>query len=207
MRQSTKVRRVEIVEVAMKVIASKGAKRFTAQLIADEVGMTAGGIFRHFANMDEIVEAIIDRMEVVLFDEFPPDGEDPWCRLREFLEQRIEIMVEHPDISMMLLSDHLSHLGGAEQSRRVQELKRRSQEFVTQCLREAAASGSLASGVTVGAATILVLGAILAVGHATTRVIDDSEKDRLTAEVWAAIEKLRHEPRPANRAEAGGHSP
>jgi AcrR family transcriptional regulator len=204
-RKPTEVRQAEIVEAAMRIIASKGAKRFTAQLIADEVGMTAGAIFRHFANMDEIVEAVVDRMEAVLFEGFPPAAEDPWDRLRAFFEHRVRVMVNHPDISKILLSDHLSHLGGEKPDARVKELKRRSRQFVAQCLQDAADRGAMANGVTVNGATILVLGAILAVGHATTRVADESETDGLTTEVWSAIEKMRREPDRENEPQRGGH--
>jgi len=204
-RKPTEVRQAEIVGAAMKIIAAKGGKHFTAQLIADEVGMTAGGIFRHFASMDEIVGAVIDRMEEVLFRGFPPSAEDPWDRLREFFGHRVRVMAEHPDISGILLSDHLAHLGGKKPAARVKELKRRSRQFVTQCLQEAADSGAMASDVSVDAATVLLLGAILAVGHSTTRVPDETETTRLTAEVWSAIEKMRYSPATESPRQEGGH--
>lgn len=190
-RKPTEVRQSEIVEAAMRVIAAKGAKHFTAQHIADEVGMTAGGLFRHFSSMDEIVEAVVDRMEDILFEGFPPTDEEPWDRLRAFFDRRVQVMVEHPDISKILLSDHLAHLGGDRPFKRVKELKRRSRQFVTQCLKEAADNGAMVSGVSVNAATVMVLGAVLAVGHATIRVTDETQTRQLTGEVWRAIEKMR----------------
>lgn len=193
-RKPTEVRQAEIVEAAMKIIAAKGGKRFTAQHIADEVGMTAGGIFRHFSSMDEIVEAVLDRMEEILFEGFPPSSQDPWGRLREFFGHRVQVMAEHTNISRILLSDHLAHLGGDKPAARVKELKLRSRKFVTECIEEAAKSGVLANNVSVNAATVLVLGAILAVGHSTTRVSNEVEIERLTAEVWSAIERMRREP-------------
>lgn len=202
-RKPTEVRQAEIVEAAMKIIAVRGGRHFTAQLIADEVGMTAGGIFRHFSSMDGIVEAVLDHMEEVLFERFPPSAEDPWRRLHDFFEHRIQVMIEHPDISRILLSDDLSHLGGEGPAGRLKELKRRSRQFVAQCLQEAADCGEMADGVTVNAAAVMVLGAILAVGHATTRITEKAETDRLTAEVWSVIEKMRHFPGVACRRQEG----
>lgn len=193
-RKPTEVRQAEIVEAAMRIIASKGAKRFTARLIAEDVGVTAGAIYRHFSGMDEIVEAVIERTEAILFDGFPPAAADPWERLRAFFLRRVQVMVEHPDISKMLLSDHLAHLGGDRPWTRVRGMKRRSREFVGQCLQEAADHGAMADDVSVSAATVLVLGAILAVGHATTRVADEAETNQMAAEVWSAIEKLHRVP-------------
>ncbi len=204
-RKPTEVRQVEIVEAAMRIVAAKGGKRFTAQHIADEVGMTAGGIFRHFSNMDNIVEAVLDRMEEILFEGFPPSAEDPWDRLREFFGHRLRVMAEHADISRILLSDHLAHLGGDKPAARVEELKLRSRNFVTACLREAAKNGAVAGDVSVEAATVVVLGAILAVGHSTTRVSDETKTARLTGEVWRAIEKMRRSPATGSRRLKGGH--
>ncbi len=204
-RKPTEIRKAEIIEASMKIIASKGAKRFTAQLIADEVGMTAGGIFRHFATMDDIVEGILDRMEEVLFDGFPPSAEDPWTRLKEFFEHRVLVMVAHPDISKILLSDHLAHLAGEIAAARVKGLKRRSQQFVTQCLQEAADRGELATDVSVNAAKVVVLGAILAVGHATPRIANQTETKQLKGEVWCAIEKMHHISGTDNHRKKGGH--
>jgi AcrR family transcriptional regulator len=204
-RKPTDVRQAEIVEAAMTVIAAKGAKRFTAQLIADEVGMTAGGLFRHFSSMDEIVEAVLDHMEGILFEGFPPSAADPWCRLRTFFEHRIQVIVDHPDISRILLLDPLSHLGGEKPAARVKALKRRSQGFVARCLQEAADGGTMASDVSVNAATVIVLGAVLAVGHATTSATDGKDTKRLTAEVWSVIEKMRHVPITDSQRQKEGH--
>jgi hypothetical protein len=130
-------------------------------------------------------------MEEILFEGFPPSAEDPWCRLRAFFEHRIQVIVDHPNISRILLLDPLSHLGGEKPAARVKALKRRSQKFVARCLHEAADGGTMASDVSVEAATVIVLGAILAVGHATTSATDGKDTKRLTAEVWSVIEKMR----------------
>ena len=190
-RKPTEVRKAEIVEAAMGILVTRGAKRFTAQLIASEVGMSAGGIFRHFANMDEIVEALLDRMEALLFEGFPPEAEDPWERLRAFFEHRITIMSSHPQLSGILLAEPLAHLGGEGPAARVKELKRRSRGFVAKCMQEAADAGALASDVSVEAATVLVLGAILAVGHSKTGVADGAATEKMIDELWRAIETMR----------------
>lgn len=175
----------------MKIIATGGCKRFTAQVIADEVGMTAGGLFRHFKNMDEILDAVVDQMETVLFESFPPLHEAPWLRLHAFFCRRLQVIVDHPHISRLLLSDHIFHLGGGAAVARVKVLKQRSRTFVSRCFQEAADRGELASDVSVGAATVIVLGAILTVGRAAIRGRDDGELEKLSIEVWSAIERMR----------------
>jgi len=205
-RKSTEIRQTEIVDAAMHIIANRGTKKFTAQLIASEVGVTPGAIFRHFGSMDEIVAAVIDRMESILFDGFPPTDEQPLERLGAFFRRRIQAIAEHADVSRLLLSDHMAHVGGEKSAARIDELKKRSQRFVRQCLRQAAEAGELSDGVSLEAASVIVLGSVLAVGHSATRASSKTAIRKLSAEVWGAIERMLRPPPARATAEARGGS-
>lgn len=194
-------RQAQIVDAALRIIATKGSRRFTAQLLAEEVGLTGGALYRHFGSMHEVVDAIVDRVGEILFDGFPPDGSDPIERLRLFFYRRVRAIRDHPDISRLLLSDHLAQAGGRAQSKRLDEFKRRSRAFVVRCLEEADAGGMLADGVSPAAGSVVVLGSILALSHANTRVADEAEVERLFDQVWWAVERmLRRTAAPAKRA-------
>jgi len=187
-RRSTDVRQVQIVDAAMRIIASKGARKFTAELLGREVGVTSGAIFRHFKSMEVIVDAAVDRMEAILFEDFPPKAADPIERLGIFFQRRVQAIVANPHISRMLLSDHLAQAGGRDQTKRIVEFKRRSRAFVFECLQEARRSGMLLGETGPEEGTILVLGSILALAHSGTRVPDKREVGRLSGKVWAVIE-------------------
>jgi AcrR family transcriptional regulator len=195
-RKTTDIRQAEIVDAAMRIIASKGSRKFTAELLGARVGVTAGAIFRHFKNMDAIVEAIVSRMEEILFEDFPPEAVDPIERLGIFFQHRIRTIVAQPHISRMLLSDHLAQAGGKAQARRLEEFKRRSRDFVFECLREALESGTLRGEAGPEEGAILVLGGIFALAHAITRVPNPGEVEQLAHRVWSVIESTlrgRHE--------------
>jgi AcrR family transcriptional regulator len=196
-RKSTESRQTEIVDAAMHIIATKGTKKFTAQLVADEIGVTPGAIFRHFGSMDEIVDAVIDRMESILFEGFPPSAEQPLERLGMFFRRRIQAIAEHADVSRLLLSDHMAHVGGEKSAARIKELKQRSQKFVRQCLRQAAEAGEMSDHLSLEAASVIILGSVLAVGHSTTTGTSKTAIRKLSAEVWGAIETML---RPAGEA-------
>ncbi|MFH1845031.1 MAG: TetR/AcrR family transcriptional regulator [bacterium] len=183
-------RQTQIVDAALRIIASKGSRRFTAQLLAKDVGLTAGALYRHFAGMEEIVDAVVDRVEEILFDGFPPQAANPIERLRLFFYRRARTILDHPHISRLLLSDHLAQAGGVAQSKRLGEFKRRSQVFVSECLAEAHEHGLLANATSPEAGTVVVLGSILALSHAAARVANGAENERLFNEVWSGIERM-----------------
>ncbi len=193
-RKSTEVRQREILDAAMHILATEGAKKFTAQHIAEEVGITAGAIFRHFSTMDQIVDAVIDRIESILFDGFPPVAPRPFDRLQDFFQRRIQVIARNSDISRILLSDQVADLGGDQAMVRVRDFKKRSQRFVRQCLQEASDQGELLHETGHEAASVIILGSILAVGHSTARVSSRKVIEELSGEIWVAIERMLRVP-------------
>ena len=187
-RKATGIRQVQIVDAAMRIIASKGPRKFTAELLGAKVGVTAGAIFRHFKSMDAIVEAIVGRMEEILFEGFPPKAADPIERLGCFFQHRVRTIISHPQVSRILLSDHLAQAGSRTQARRLEEFKRRSRDFVLECLRTAGESGLLRGEAGPEEGTVLVMGSIFSLAHSTTRVSDPSEVEQLAGRVWNVIE-------------------
>jgi AcrR family transcriptional regulator len=203
-RKSTETRQTEIVDAAMHIIATKGTKKFTAQLVANEIGVTPGAIFRHFGSMDEIVDAVIDRMESLLFEGFPPTAEDPLERLGVFFRRRVQAIAEHADVSRLLLSDHMAHVGGEKSAARIKELKKRTQKFVRQCLRQAADAGEMSDEIGVEAASMVVMGSVLAIGHSTPGAASKKAIRELSDEIWRALETmLRPPPEGASRSKKG----
>jgi AcrR family transcriptional regulator len=193
-KRTLSARQAQIVDAALRVIATKGSRRFTAQLLAKEVGVTGGAIYRHFEGMDAIVDAVVDRVGAFLFDGFPPEAPDPIERLKVFFYRRARTILANPHVSRLLLSDHLAQAGGLAQSKRLDEFKRRSQAFVSECLREAREGGLLADGMSSQAGAVVVLGSILALSHASARLTDGAGPG-LIDEVWSGIEKMLRSPR------------
>jgi len=187
-------RQVQIVDAALRIIATKGSRRFTADLLAKEVGLTGGALYRHFASMDDVVDAVVDRVGEVLFEGLPPGSDDPLVRLRLFFYRRARTILANPHISRLLLSDHLAQAGGVVQSKRLGEFKRKSHAFVSECLTEAREHGLLADGMSPQAGTIVVLGSVLALSHAAPRLVDVGETDHLCNEVWLGIERMLRRP-------------
>jgi AcrR family transcriptional regulator len=198
-------RQAQIVEVAIRILATEGARRFTAQRLATEIGVTTGAIFRHFESMKAIIEAVIDAMEALLFEGLPPSNEESLERLERFFLHRTAVIRAHPHLARLLLSDCLAQVGVAAQVERLDEFKRRTQLCVRDCLLEAHRGGLLAEQVSPRAAALLVIGGIFSLSHAGARVSGDVDAERLADEVWAALERVLRAPRapaPAPRRHA-----
>lgn len=194
-RAPGEVRRRDIADAALRVIAEHGVGGFTAMAIAREVGVSDGAIFRHFDTKNAIVDAALDRVEQLLFEGFPPEGEDPVERVGAFFRGRVAVIREHPGISALVASDELAKAGSPSGAARVRAFRRRSTEFVRSSLAEAEKRRLLAPGLHAEEASVVVLGSLLALAHSNVA----GERDRVSRTapaVWSALERfLRRVPR------------
>jgi AcrR family transcriptional regulator len=186
-RKPADARRREIADAALKVIAEQGLGRLTALAIAREVGVSDAALFRHFPSKEAIVLAAVDRVEEFLFEGFPPPGSDPIDRLGHFFRQRVAVIRNNPGVARLVGSEQLAQAAPPEGVARVAEFRRRSQSFVRQMLVEAQAQGALAEGLEAEEASVLVLGALLALAHGGGGFAGSS--GRLPERVWMALER------------------
>jgi len=184
-RKPSPSRRREIADAALKVAAEQGPGRLTAWTIAREVGLSDAALFRHFPSKGAIVLAAIDRVGEILFEGFPPEGADPVERLGRFFRQRVRVIRENPGVARLVGSEQLAQVAPPEGVARVAGFRRRSQAFVRDALEEAHRAGLLAPGLRPDEAAVLVLGALLALGHAG---LASDASGRLAEGVWGALE-------------------
>ena len=62
----TQVRREQIAEAALSLVASQGVRRLSIAAIARRVGLVPSGIYRHFKNKGEVLDAVLDLVETRL---------------------------------------------------------------------------------------------------------------------------------------------
>lgn len=203
-RRPAQDRRREIADAALRVVAAVGLGRFTSLAIAREVGVSDAALFRHFPSKDAIVDAAIDRVEEILFDGFPPRADDPIDRLGAFFRRRVEAVRSHPGVSRLVATDELAKAGSAAAAERVAGFRRRSAGFVRGCLAEAERRRLLAPGVHVEEASLIVLGSLLALAHASTAP-PAGAIPAIAPRVWTALDSfLRGQ---GARLQGAGHRP
>jgi hypothetical protein len=137
--------------------------------------------------VDAIVDAVVDRMETILFEGFPPGAKDLIARLGEFFQHRMRAIVNNPQVSRILLSDHLAQASSRTHAHRIEEFRRRSRDFVLQCLCEARESGIINRQIEPDTGTILVVGSSLALAHVKTRISKTRDVGQLAHKVWKTI--------------------
>lgn len=185
-RKTAQLRRRDIADAALATVAEEGLSGFTAVGIARRVGVSDAALFRHFATKHDIVLAAIDRVEELLFPPHPPLAGPPLERLGRFFRHRAATLARHPGVARLLLSEVLEQVAPAEGVRRIAEFKHRTVHHIRACLAEAQAAGELAPSHTVDTATVVVLGAVLALVQAGS-ILAGSAEFRADA-VWAALE-------------------
>ena len=189
-RKRRVVRRREIADAALRVIAGEGLGRFTSLAIAREVGLTDGALFRHFATKQEIVLAAIDRIEEILFGEPPPRHGDPLERLGAFFLHRVATIQANPGVARLVLSEDLAHAAPAAAVKRVDAFRERSAGFVRSCLAEADRRGLLAGGVSAAEAQVVVYGSLMALAHAPRLAAPDQPVAGMARRVWRQLERF-----------------
>lgn len=129
------------------------------------------------------VDAVVERMEAMLFADLPPSGGDPIERLGIFFRHRVAAIGEHPDLSRLLFSDPLGQLGSPAHAERVAGFKLRTRDLVLGCLVQAARQGRLCPTMTPQVGVVLVSGAILSLTHANPRPGDAAGLAKIADEV------------------------
>jgi AcrR family transcriptional regulator len=184
------LRRRQIADAALKIIADEGLRKFTAVAIAREIGTTDGNVFRHFTSKQAIVLAAVDRIEEILFGDPPASHADPLTRLGNFFRHRVATVTGTPGVARLLFSDDLAHAAGPEGQARVVALRRRSMAVVSGCLGEARRRKMLAPGVSPRVAELLVMGALMALLGGRRHAADPAAMAREAGRVWLALERF-----------------
>jgi AcrR family transcriptional regulator len=93
----THVRREQIAEAALRIIASEGVKRLSIAAVARRVGLVPSGIYRHFKNKDAMIDAVLDLLESRLQANVAAaraDSDDAIRRLHGLFTRHIRIIRE-----------------------------------------------------------------------------------------------------------------
>lgn len=142
-RRTTELRQVELTDAALRLIATKGIAALTTRNLAAEVGLSTGAIFRHFASLDALLDAVVRRVELVLEGTFPDAGLPPVERLERFITARSTAVGERLGILRLMLSEQFLLALPEGGSARLSECVRRTRAFVLACLKDAQSAGAI----------------------------------------------------------------
>lgn len=109
-KRTTEVRQSEIAKAALELIAARGMKGLRVAAVARKVGLVPSGIYRHYRNKDEVLDAILDYIQhrfsanVRLVSRMEGDA---LARLHVLLMKHINLIRENESIPVVVFSADL----------------------------------------------------------------------------------------------------
>lgn len=183
-RRTSEVRQVELADAALHLIATEGIAALSTRSLAAQVGLSTGAIFRHFASLDALLDAVVARVEAVLESTYPDPTLPPTERLERFLEARSTAVGNQLGILRLVLSEQFLLALPTSGSERLAACVKTSRDFVLRCLREGQREGSLRTDLPAEALAPIVMGTM------QTLALSRSKSHRRAAEARAVLAAL-----------------
>lgn len=180
-------RRQQIADAALRILAGRGPHHLTALAVAREVGVADASLFKHFAGMESIVEAAIERFGQALDADLQRAEPEPLARLAGFFAARVATLRSRPELLHLAFNQRLADAAGIEGARRVESITARSREFVLQCLLQGQQRGQIRSDVAAPLLFMAVSGIMR--GTALAAPAEGTASDPASG-AWAAVQCL-----------------
>ena len=106
----TEVRRRQIAQAALSLVASHGLKGLTIAGIAGHIGLVPSAIYRHFKNKDQVIDAILDLVRERLLGNVQmvtKETENILDRLKRLLMLHIQLIRENRGILRVAFSEEI----------------------------------------------------------------------------------------------------
>ncbi|MBN2577618.1 MAG: TetR/AcrR family transcriptional regulator [Pirellulales bacterium] len=162
----TKIRREQIAETAMQIVASQGIKRLSIAALARRIGLVPSGIYRHFRSKDEILDAILDRIEQRLLanvEAARAEAADPLEILHGVLIRHVRFIREGRAIPRIIFSDDF-HDGRPDRRKRVLKMFRQYQAKLVELIRQAQQQGKIRAEIDPEIAALMIFGIVVPAG-------------------------------------------
>ncbi len=163
---NTQIRREQIAEAALNLVANEGLRRLSVAALARRVGLVPSGIYRHFRSKDEILAAVLDRIEQRLLanvEAARQEHDDSLECLRDVLMRHVRFIREGRAIPRMIFSDDV-HAGRPDRRQRVLLILNRYTDEVGELVRRGQQQGRIRKDVDVPTVVMAFLGMVVPAG-------------------------------------------
>lgn len=159
-RLSTEARQLEIVRAVLSLAAENSPDTITTQAIAQQMGLTQGAVFRHFATKEAIWLAVIDWLEETLGSAIAcavAEARAPLEALERLFNAHIAFIALYPSAPRLIFHELQKPVDNPVKQR-VHQLLKRYRERVITLLAEARAAGQVDPALDESAAATLFVG-------------------------------------------------
>jgi AcrR family transcriptional regulator len=162
----TQVRRRQIAEAALSLVADQGLRRLSIAAVARRVGLVPSGIYRHFKSKDEIIDAVLDRIEERLLANVAAarqENAEPMACLKGILMRHIRFIREGRAMPRIIFSDDV-HAGHPARRVRVLEIFGRYMGQVGEVVKQGQSQGAIRPDLDVQTVTMMLFGIVVPAG-------------------------------------------
>lgn len=200
-RRSSEDRRKQIVKAVLRIIGDRGATSLTTRTLAEEVGVTSGALFRHYASQDEILADVVEYAVGQLEATFPDASLPPLERLLQLASNRVRVLGTDPGLAWLLRSEQARLMVPDPSAGRLRHVVRKSRRYLLDALREGASKGSIRNDIDPDVLLVLVTGTIHAlIGMPGAHRFATSGRRRDQHRVIEALERILAPGHDAKRA-------
>ena len=160
LRRKSEQRQLELTDAALRLVATRGIAALNTRSLAAEVGLSTGAIFRHFASLEALLEAVVARVEAVLDSTYPAADLPPVGRLERFVIARSTAVGNQLGILRLVLSEQFLLALPKSGSDRLTACVEKTRVFVLACLRDGQASGELRADLPAETLAPIVMGTV-----------------------------------------------
>lgn len=163
-REKTEVRRHQIMEASLALLAETSLESLSTRAIARAVGLTQPGLFRHFRSRDEILLAVIQRARERLAERVQGTLETHTAavsRLGGVVESLLGHVEESPGLPRLLFADAATtQAADAPVRAALRHLMAMQRNVVGELVRAGQREGALSAAVPADQAAAVLIGAI-----------------------------------------------
>lgn len=155
-------RRQVIVETVVGLAAEQNPNDITTAAIAQRMGQTQGALFRHFANKEAILQAVMEWVSEILLariDKAVQKVTSPSAALEAMFMAHVKFVTEHPGVPRMLFGE-LQRAEETSPKLMVQTLIRRYQKRLYKLIEEGKSAKEFDDDLDSAAAASLFIGTI-----------------------------------------------
>jgi len=161
-RKSAESRKAEIIDAALRLADKLGPDRLTTEAIAEAVGLTQAGVFRHFPRKQEIWEAVAVRVGAMMEARWAralSNDASPTDRIQILVAEQLRLIESTPAIPAILFSREL-HARNQGLRKAFFGLMGQFHRFVADLAAEAGEAGELRDDLDPEDAAFLIVGLV-----------------------------------------------
>jgi AcrR family transcriptional regulator len=158
-RQSTVLRRKQIIETLRKIIIKYGSEHVTVRRLAKEIGVSGGAIYRHFKSKREVLLFLVDDIEENLIGDIEKSYpiKNPLELLGKISRDLLSSIEQRKGVSFLVIAEIIS-LGDKRLNRQISEVLNNFLSHIKQIILEGIKAGEIREDIDVDMAATTFFG-------------------------------------------------